>query len=71
MQVKILKCSDSMYWYSKYIGEVFKVSRVTPNEYWTRERNMYQALNFISKGDCEVVLEEPSEGSLILGTYHG
>lgn len=68
MKVEIVKCSNSMYWYSKYIGQVFPVSRVTPTLYWTREPNMYQALNFIIKDDCKVIIEETRN---VLGTHYG
>lgn len=57
MKIRILKASDNLYWYSKYVNEIFNVIRVTPTEYWTREKGMYQAMNFVLKIDSEVVLE--------------
>jgi len=33
MQVKIIKCSDSLYWYKDKIGEIFDVKHVNNNLY--------------------------------------
>jgi len=33
MQVKIMKCSDSSYWYKDKIGETFKVKHANNNLY--------------------------------------
>lgn len=53
MKVKIKKCSDSLYWYNKHIGEEFDVHRFGERFVWVREPNEYQCLNFIEVCDLE------------------
>lgn len=55
MQIKILHCSDSMFWYNKHIGETFKVRRIESDRFWVREQDDYGYLNFVLTKDCEVV----------------
>lgn len=58
MKIKILDCSDSLYWYSKHVGEVFDVQRIEHDVFWCREKDAYECLNIILKVDCEVLKEE-------------
>ena len=58
MKIKILRCSDSMLWYNKHIGEVMHVVRITPDRYWCKEINEYACLNFVLIKDCEVYSED-------------
>ena len=55
MKIKILHCSDSMFWYNKHIGEIFKVVRIESDRFWVREQNEFGYLNFVLAKDCEVV----------------
>ena len=55
MKIRILKCSDSLYWYNQHIGSVFYVYRIDTDRYWCREENEYGCLNFVLISDCEVV----------------
>lgn len=57
MKIKILRCSDSMLWYNRHIGEVMQVVRITPDQYWCKEPNEYGCLNFVLIKDCEVYSE--------------
>ena len=59
MKIKITKCSDSMMWYSKHIGEVYTVVRdysTLSNEYLVRDA--YGYLNIVRPKDCEIVGED-------------
>ena len=59
MKIKITKCSDSMMWYSKHIGEVYTVVRdysTHSNEYLVRDA--YGYLNIVRPKDCEIVGED-------------
>lgn len=58
MKIKITNCSDSLFWYSKKIGEIFNVERVSQDVYWCREPDEYKCLNLVLKEDCEVYKEE-------------
>lgn len=58
MKVKITKCNDELLWYSKHIGEVFEVVKVTPWHFWCREKDEYKATNFIHKNDVEILEKE-------------
>lgn len=54
MKVRITTCSDSLYWYSKLIGDVYQVRRIDSDRYWVRpELNEYSGWNFILFEDCE------------------
>lgn len=59
MKIKITKCSDSMMWYSKHIGEIYSVVRdysKESNEYLVRDA--YGYLNIIRPRDCVIVGEQ-------------
>lgn len=59
LKIKITKCSDSMMWYSKHIGEVYTVVRdysTHSNEYLVRDA--YGCLNIVRPKDCEIVGED-------------
>lgn len=55
MKIKILLCSDSIFWYNKYTGEIFDIVRESSDRYWVRERDQYGCLNFVMKTDCEEI----------------
>lgn len=54
-KIKIIKSSDSLYWYTKHIGEVFDLERETVDYYWARERGGFRCLNIVAKQDAEVI----------------
>ena len=58
MKIKIVSCKDSLLWYSKHIGEVFEVVKVTTWYFWCREKDEYEATNFIHKNDVEILEKE-------------
>lgn len=58
MKIKIIKCSDSFFWYNKHIGEEVEVLKQNSKEYWVRELNEWRCWNFILKEDAEVVSED-------------
>jgi len=58
MKIKIIDCSDSMFWYSSHVGEIFDVQRISHDVFWCRERNEYGCLNIVLKKDCEVLEKE-------------
>ena len=57
MRIRVTKCSDCLYWYSKHVGTIFKVEYVsgTDGSYWCRELDEYHALNFVKKQDAELI----------------
>ena len=57
MKIKILRCSDSMLWYNRHLGEVMHVVRIFSDRYWCKEINEYGCLNFVLIKDCEVYSE--------------
>lgn len=57
MKAKIIKCSDSMYWYRDMIGKVILIERETPDYYWAREQGVFNCLNIIQKSDVEIIKE--------------
>jgi len=61
MKIKITDYSDSMFWYSKHLGEIFDVHKVEHDVFWCREKNAYQCLNFVLKEDCEVLTEKEED----------
>lgn len=60
MKIKIENCSDSLLWYGKHVGETFEVYHEESEIYWTRETNIWRALNWVKKSDC-IVVKEPDE----------
>ena len=59
LKIKITKCSDSMMWYSKHIGEVYTVVRdysTHSNAYLVRDT--YGYWNIVRPKDCEIVGED-------------
>ncbi|GBO89216.1 hypothetical protein [Marinobacter salsuginis] len=57
--LKIIRCPDAMRWYSSHIGETFPLLADFGDEFKSREPEGY--VNFIQKGDCEVVeLTQPA-----------
>lgn len=57
MQVRIIKCSDSMMWYRDMIGKIVLIERETPDWYWAREGGSFNCLNIIQKSDVEIIKE--------------
>ena len=56
MKIKVLKCSDSLLWYAKHIGEEFDVKFVDDKAYWSRERDgIFNCLNWIYKYDATII----------------
>lgn len=59
MKIKITKCSDSMMWYCKHVGETYNVVRdysKESNEFLVRDACGY--LNIVLAKDCEIVKEK-------------
>lgn len=56
MKVKIVKCSDWMYWYHNQIHEVYTVYKVYDDGYIVRADDGF--LNVIRPQDCEIVVED-------------
>jgi hypothetical protein len=54
--LKILKCSDSLMWYSKLVGEVVPYVREYDDCYMSREPAGY--LNIVKLEDAEIIDEE-------------
>lgn len=55
MKVKIVKCSDSRFWYNSKIGEIYYVRRIDNDCVWVRpEDHPYSGWNFIKKEDYVV-----------------
>ncbi len=55
MKVRIIRCSDSLFWYNSHIGEVFRVRKICPDRYMVREDDDCGYINFILYQDCEIV----------------
>lgn len=58
MKIKITDCSDAMFWYSRHVGEIFDVQKISQDVFWCREPNEWGCLNIVLKKDCEVLKEE-------------
>ncbi len=54
MRIKILRCSDSLFWYNSRINETFYVQRIESDRYWVREEDTTGYLNFVLFKDCEI-----------------
>jgi len=54
--LKILKCSDSLMWYSKLVGQVVPYVREYDDCYMSREPAGY--LNIVKLEDAEIIDEE-------------
>lgn len=54
-KIKVLKCSNFMLWYRKYIGEEFEVVREEKSAWWVREKDHPNPINWIYKTDSEVI----------------
>lgn len=59
--IKIIKCSNSLLWYSKYIGAEFKVVRFEQSKQrkltaWVVEPDpVHRFINWVAEGDYEIV----------------
>lgn len=55
MKIRVTGCSDSLFWYSKKLGEVYQVRRIDEDCYWVRpETDAYSGWNFVLISDCEI-----------------
>lgn len=51
--IKIIKCSDSLYWYAKYINYCVPYVGEEKDIYWSVEPGGYK--NLVSKNDAVIV----------------
>lgn len=73
MLVKIINCSDSLYWYNNLVGTIVPIHKVTFSAtegmlYWAREGGTWNAINFIKPSDAEVVDDET--GFTLMGSFN-
>ena len=67
--IKIIKCSNSLLWYSKCIGAEFKVVRFEQSKQrkltaWVVEPDpVHRFINWVAEGDYEVVEKEEVGGT--------
>lgn len=54
-RIKIIKASDSLFWYASLIGETLDAERNDSDRYWCREQNQWRCLNFVLKTDSEEI----------------
>lgn len=54
-KIKIVSCSNSMFWYNKHTSEIFDVVKETSTEYWVRELGAWRCLNFVLKQDAKEI----------------
>jgi len=74
MNIRIDKCSDSLYWYANRIGETFPVQRHEINRrpdqgipgdvYWCRTGDTYNTLNYVLCSDATQVPECPAPSAV-------
>lgn len=67
MKVRIVSCKDSLFWYSKKIGEIIEIERETIDWYWAREGGSFNCLNIVDKNDvkllsCDVEIVSKTKG---------
>ena len=57
IKIEVKSCHDVLLWYHEHIGEQFDVVWFDPDEavFWVRERDLYQAKNWIACKDAEVI----------------
>ena len=60
MKIKVLKCSNQLFWYNKHIGEVFDVVKVQDLKFWCREKDHWGCLNFIEDKDATILCTSES-----------
>ena len=56
MWIKIVRCSDNMYWYVHHIGNIYKVVRTESDCHFVRAADGY--LNIVMFEDCVEVDEK-------------
>ena len=54
-KIKIISCSNGIYWYNLHIGVEFEVQRETQEYYWVRELDAYRCINFVLKSDTQLI----------------
>jgi hypothetical protein len=52
MQVKIIKCSNTKYWYCPFIGRIYRVNRIIGND---AEIKINKNIKYIDLKDCEII----------------
>ena len=62
MEVLITNCSDSSYWYSRSLGEAFKLIKEDSDMYWVRDHDGFR--NVIMKKDAVPLSEDLLYSSL-------
>ena len=56
LKVKIIKCSNHILWYSRFVGQEFEVVKQEANSFWVLEPNeQFRLINWIPKEDVEIV----------------
>lgn len=55
MKIEITHCNDPSMWYYDRIGEVFKVERKDPDQYWCREGGPWNCINIVKTADAIIV----------------
>jgi len=70
MLVKIINCSDNLYWYNNLVGTIVPINKVTFSAtegmlYWAREGGTWNAINFIKPSDAEVVESEDKSSDFV------
>lgn len=53
--LRIIKCSDSMLWYARLVGQVVELVREIDIGYYSREPAGY--LNIVRRDDAEIIEE--------------
>lgn len=53
MTIRIIKCSDSLRWYARYVGYSFTVVRKYRDEYLVQDPEGYS--NYVLHQDAEVI----------------
>jgi len=62
MEILITNCSDSSYWYSRSLGEAFKLIKEDSDMYWVRDHDGFR--NIIEKKDAIPLSDEPLYNSI-------
>ena len=66
IRIKIIKCSNSILWYHRHIGQEFEVVKQEPNSYWVLEPNtQFRLINWVMKSDAELVQDNTKDANEI------
>lgn len=59
LKIKIENSTDTLYWYSDRIGEVFNIVRIEKIDgviyYWVKTADKYNTLNFVLESDAKLI----------------